>query len=387
MSVIRSYAFRVDLPVKAVLEEKDVLDLTTHAARATGALSPDALHIVPAKDAWTPLSAPVPGRLITGTLPGDHHARFLLRLPRDWNGKLVVAAASGITDETTYDLYFSDYALSKGYAFAATDKGMCRSVLDGTTVLMPMIPEASVERWASRLEALAALAQELATKHRGRAPERTYAVGLSNGGYIARKAAESASGLFDGALEISGVLWRADRGNLLRELPAGLRATKREPWDRDALAALGFGAEGDWRPLLSFYRALYWEASLGIFVADLDPEYSGALEDYDFDARPTTVRARVERFQNTGDLKVPLISLAGEKDYLISCAGHARAYEALVRSCGNASKHRTRYYPSSSHIDTNREMFPFVEPLMPRAHAAFDELVSWVERSVRPVAV
>jgi hypothetical protein len=257
---------------------------------------------------------------------------------------------------------------------------MRRTVLDGTTVLMPMIPEASVSLWASRLEALAALSKELAAKRRGRAPEKTYAVGLSNGGFIARRAAESDSGLFDGALEISGVLWRAGEGNLLRELPAALRATKKEPWDRAALAALGFGAEGKWEPLLAFYRAAYWEASLGIFVADLDPEYSGALEDYDLDARPESVRARVEGFQNTGDLKVPLISLAGERDYLISCTGHARAYEALVRSRGKGALHRTSYFASSSHIDTNREIFPFVEPLMPRAHAAFDELAAWVEK-------
>jgi len=380
MSIVRSFAFRADLPVKPVLEEKEVLDLTTHTARATGAVSPDAQHIV-SPGTLTPLAAPVPGLLITGTLPGDHHARFLLRLPREWNGKLVVGAASGITDETTYDLYFSDYVLSKGYAFAATDKGMRRTVLDGTTVLMPMIPEASVSRWASRLESLAALSKELAAKHRGRAPEKTYAVGLSNGGFIARKAAESSSGLFDGALEISGVMWRADRGNLLRELPALMRATKKEPWDAKTLAALGFGAEGQWQPLLAFYRAVYWEASLGIFVADLDPEYSGALEDYDLDARPAAVRARVEEFQNSGELKVPLISLAGEKDYLISCAGHARAYEALVRSRGKAALHRMKYFPNASHIDTNRDMFPFVEPLMPRAHAAFDELIDWIERA------
>jgi hypothetical protein len=379
MSVIRAFAFRADVPRAPVLEEKEVPDLSTRTARATEALPPDALHIVPGKESWTPLEAPVPGRLITGTLPGDHHARFVLRIPRDWNGRLVVAAASGITDETTYDLYFSDLALSKGYAFAATDKGVRRTVLDGTTVLMPMIPEASVERWASRLEALAAFSNELAAKHRGRAPEKTYAVGLSNGGFIARRAAESASGLFDGALEISGVLWRADRGNLLRELPAALRATRKDPWDAKALAALGFGAEGDWKPLLAFYRAAYWEASLGIFVADLDPEYAGALEDYDFDARPAAVRARVEGFSNTGDLRVPLISLAGERDYLISCAGHARAYEDLVRSRGKGGLHRMRCFASSSHIDTNRDMFPFVEPLMPRAHEAFDELATWVE--------
>lgn len=385
MSLIRAFAFRADLPRAPVLAEKEVPDLTTHTARASGTIAPDALHIVPSKDAWTPLDAPVPGRLITGTLPEDHHARFLLRLPRDWNGSLVVAAASGITDENTYDVYFSDFLLSRGYAFAATDKGMRRTVLDGTTVLMPMIPESSVALWASRLEALAAFSKALAAERRGRAPKRTYAAGLSNGGFIARRAAESSSGLFDGALEISGVLWRADRGSLLRELPAALRATKKEPWDTVALERLGFAAGGKWDPVLAHYRAVYWEASLGIFVADLDPGYDGPLEDYDLDARPAAVRALIESFQNTGDLRVPLVSLSGERDYLISCAGHARAYEALVRSRGKTSLHRMKYFAESSHIDTNRELFPFVEPLMPRAHAAFDELVAWVETSPAPL--
>lgn len=384
MSVIRSFAFQADLPRNPVLDERDVPDLTTRAARAAGTVAPDALHIAPPKELWTKLDAAVPGRLVSGTVPDDHHARFLLRLPEKWNGRLVVAAASGITDENTYDLYFSDYLVSRGYAFAATDKGVRRTVLDGTTVMMPMIPETSVTRWASRLEALAAHAKGLAARHFGRAPEKTYAVGLSNGGFIARRAAESASGLFDGALEISGVLWRADRDSLLRELPAALRATKKEPWDLAALDKLGFAGGGQWDSVLALYRLAYWEASLGIFLADLDPEYDGALEDYDLDARPASVRARIEGFQNTGELRVPLVSLAGERDYLISCSGHARAYEDLVRSRGKSALHRMKYFPESAHIDTSAETFPFVEPLMPRAHEAFDELVAWVERTPAP---
>ena len=379
MSLIRAYGFRADLPRTAVLDESDSLDLTTRGARANGALSPDALHIAPSREEWTELASAVPGRLVTGTLPDDHHARFLLRLPRAWNGRLVVAASSGITDETTYDVYFSDYLLSRGFAFAATDKGVRRRVLDGTTMLMPMIPESSVAVWASRLEALAEYARELAARRYGRVPEKTYAAGLSNGGFIARRAAESASGLFDGALEISGVLWRSDSGNLLRELPAALRATRREPWDRPALEALGFNAGGAWDPVLALYRSVYWEASLGFFLADLDPAYAGPLEDYDLDARPADVRARIAGLQNTGDLRVPLISISGERDYLISCAGHARAYETLVRARGKGALHRAKYFPNSAHIDTNRGLFSFVEPLMPRAHAAFDELVAWVE--------
>lgn len=382
MSLIRAYGFRVDVPPKPVLDERALPDLTTRAARETGTLASDALHIAPPKSLWTPLEAPVPGRLFSGTLPADHHARFLLRLPENWNGRLVVAAASGITDENTYDLYFSDFLVSRGYAFAATDKGVRRTILDGTTALMPMIPEASLSAWAGRLESLAAHARALIARRAGREPEKTYAVGLSNGGYVARRAAESASGLFDGALEISGVLWRADRGNLLRELPAALRATKGAAWDGAALKALGFDADARWEPVRAFYRAAYWEASLGLFIQDLDPAYDGPVEDYDLDTRPADVHRRLEALQNTGDLKVPLISLSGEKDYLISCAGHARAYEDLTRSRGKAALHRIKYFPESSHIDTNAEMFPFVAPLMPRAHEAFLELAAWAENAL-----
>ncbi|MBI3565277.1 MAG: hypothetical protein HY079_08790 [Elusimicrobia bacterium] len=173
MSTIRSYAFKADLPVAPVLERSESADLTTGPARAAGTLAADALHIAPPKAYWTPLAAPVPGTLFRGTLPDDHHARFVLRLPRDWNGRLVVAAASGVTDEDTYDLWFADFALSRGYAFAATDKGVRRAVLDGTTVLMPMIPEAGVTRWPSRLEALVRHARALAQQARGRAPAKT----------------------------------------------------------------------------------------------------------------------------------------------------------------------------------------------------------------------
>lgn len=379
MSLIRAYGFRVEAPRAPSLTVAELDDLTTAPARASGTLSPDALHIVPAPERWTRLDAPVPGTLVRGTLPDDHRARFLLRIPRDWNGRLVVAAASGITDETTYDLYFSDHALSRGFAFAATDKGVRRALIDGDTVLMPMVPEAGLARWASRLEALTVLARAQCAERRGRAPERTYAIGLSNGGFLARRAAESATLGIDGAVEVSGVMWRADRGNLLRELPAALRATAREPWDRDALAALGYDGGDRWDAPLSFHRSIYWESSLGLFVQDLDPEYAGPIEDYDFDARPASVRARVEALQNTGDLRAPLFSIAGTRDHLISCSGHARAYADLVRERGRADLHRLEIVEDAGHVDAISQQFPFQVPLMPRLHAAFDALVERVE--------
>ncbi|MDD5301722.1 MAG: hypothetical protein PHS14_01325 [Elusimicrobia bacterium] len=375
MSVPRAFAFRVDLPREASVVEADLPDLTTTGRE----ISEDALHIAPPKALWTKVAKPVPGMLVTGTLAPENRARFLLRVPRDWNGRLVVAAASGITDESTYDLYFSDFLLSKGYAFAATDKGVRRALLDGDTVVMPMTPESSVRRWPGRLETLAATARALLLRRRGAEPSRVYAVGLSNGGFLARRAAEM--GFVDGAVDVSGVMWRADKGNLLRELPALLRAVSKEPWDQDALARAGFPrVDAKWKPLADLYKLVYWESSLGVFVSDLDPSYSGALEDYDLDSRPQ-VLAAIREFENTGDLKAPLISISGRHDYLIACAGHAEAYRDLVRSRGKSDLHRLIFEDDAAHIDTNADAFPFVTPLMPRAHAAFDELVAWVEKT------
>ncbi len=381
MKVIRAFGMRLESPRPAVRAEKDLPDLTTLSQRDSGDLAPDALHIAPPKEFWTPLHKPVPGRLIEGTLPDDHFARFLLRLPRDWNGRLVVAASSGITDERTYDLYFSDFLLSRGYAFASTDKGMRRAVLDGDTVLIPRVPENSILRWTERLEALAGISKELAARRYGRAPQRTYCVGLSNGGYLARRAAESSEGLCDGAVEISGVLWRAGQGNLLRQLPAALRATAQEPWDRAALERAGFpSGDARWDPVIASYRQVYWESTLSFLLGDFDWDYDGPPERYDLDSRPAAVSARVRAVENTGELRVPLISVAGRRDFLISCAGHAEAYRDLVLSRGKAGLHRMIFVDNASHIDTNREAFPFIAPLMPEAHKAFEELVARVER-------
>ncbi len=379
MNALRALGLRFDLPRPASRTETEVEDLTTRAQRRDGALAADALHIMPPKEFWTPVPAAVPGRIVEGRLPEDHFARFVLRLPKQWNGGLVVAGASGITDERTYDLYFSDYFLSRGYAFAATDKGVRRALLDGDTMLLPMVPESSVTRWYSRLEALARFSREAAAAYYGRPPEFTYAVGLSNGGNLARRAAESDSGLFDGALEVSGVLWTPER-NLLRQLPAALRATAQKEPDAAALERAGFPAgDGRWAPVLALYRQVYWRAVLHLFIADLDPDYAGEVEDYDLDARPASVRAAIGAFQNTGDLKVPLVSIAGGRDYLISAREHALAYRDLVAAKGKSGLHRLIVVEDASHIDTNRETFDFIPPLMPRAHEAFAELAGRVE--------
>jgi hypothetical protein len=76
----------------------------------------------------TPLSpsVPVPGIQVEGWFADDpaNEARFLLRFPDNWNGKLVVAGASGTRSEYNGDWAWSDYVLPKGYAYASQNKGV-----------------------------------------------------------------------------------------------------------------------------------------------------------------------------------------------------------------------------------------------------------------------
>src|SRR5216110_3368825 len=68
----------------------------------------------------------VPGLQLQAHIASDPlgQARFLLRLPADWNGRLVVAGASGTRSEFNGDFAWSDYVLQQGYAYASQNKGV-----------------------------------------------------------------------------------------------------------------------------------------------------------------------------------------------------------------------------------------------------------------------
>src|SRR6266568_6214757 len=82
--------------------------------------------IAPAPPNQTTITKVVPGIQVEGYFADDptHEARFLLRFPNDWNGKLVMAGASGTRSEYNGDFAWSDYVLQKGYAYASQNKGV-----------------------------------------------------------------------------------------------------------------------------------------------------------------------------------------------------------------------------------------------------------------------
>src|ERR1043166_8886711 len=78
--------------------------------------------IAPSAAKRPPITKAVPGIQINGRIASDPtgEARFLLRLPDDWNGRLVVAGASGTRSEFNGDFAWSDYVVQKGDAYGST---------------------------------------------------------------------------------------------------------------------------------------------------------------------------------------------------------------------------------------------------------------------------
>ena len=168
--------------------------------------------------------------------PGQ--ARFLLRLPNDWNGRLVVAGASGTRSEFNGDFAWSDYVVQKGYAYASQNKGVLNlrsrpppiRWRAGSIPLPPRVRALLRQRSRPALHALGAIhGQGGGTRTRrregglrpvGRA--FTYAVGTSNGGYQVRRAVEIAPKLFDGGVDWEGTFVDEHAPNLLTDLPPAI---------------------------------------------------------------------------------------------------------------------------------------------------------------------
>src|SRR5262245_5609579 len=202
----------------------------------TGAFTPRTDRAV-ITDVPTPITRTVAGLQVQGRFADDPagQARFLLRFPHDWNGRLVVAGASETRSGFNGDLAFSDYVLQRGSASAwqkkagltfkfppAPDPLGCRLNPTSTTFVRFYANDADkpFTEWTDYMIKTARLARDAAKAEYGHHPRRTYAVGASNGGYQVRRAIEEAPDLFDG-----GVDWEGTHAgpNVLVDLPLMLR--------------------------------------------------------------------------------------------------------------------------------------------------------------------
>ncbi len=417
------------------LNTKDVFTAADEAGRINIGAN-DWVDGKPVRSAWNIPRMSVPGYQITGMY---EDSKFVLRIPKNWNGKLVVAASPGIREETAADTLFSDYVVTKGYAYACTDKGTRGEVIPDfsageTTIKNPALNQAfttfayapkpgdpafndSPMEWNYRTRQLTQGSREALHNLKGKNPERTYLIGCSNGGYVVRYALEhNDDNLWDGGGDWEGVLWRADDVNLLAVFDdlvvnhmiytnyikkiTGVDATDKEKVKAKAVLDKWLAPESEfvWNtPAFQTYFWAYWMPSLDMYRRAVDPDFIhkqpwskvGTMPekylDWDYYKRPDSIRAWFRMMENTGNINKPLITVHGNWDCLIPLKASSLPYRALIKEKDKADIYRLYIVDHGNHLDgwvgdPKKDPDKKLQLIMPYAHQAFDMLVDWVEK-------
>jgi hypothetical protein len=352
----------------------------------------------------------VPGVQVDGYFPDsssfntnhgwNHDAQYVIRLPNNWNGKLVITGAPGVRRQYALDVLISDWVLARGYAFASTDKGNSGVFFfrDGAT------PGDAVSEWNERVSELTVAAKAVVRQRYGRNATYTYMTGISNGGYLTRFALENHQELYDGGVDWEGTLFRAEGPNLQTYLPSAL---KYYPAYRDgsqaahdAIIAAGFAPGSEF--LWAFHYQVYWDLTQRIYREEFDPDYDGALEagtpfcasgtpncdaDYDYFSRPPAVQDAIAKIELTGKIKRPMITLHGTLDSLLPISTDSDVYAQLIQDAHREELHRYYVIEAGNHVDSLYGAFPTqLRPILPCYRAAFQALESWVEHKNAPPA-
>jgi 3HB-oligomer hydrolase (3HBOH) len=379
----------------------------------------DRAKIAPVAGQGTPITKAVPGVQLDARIANDPtgQARFLLRLPDDWNGRLVVAGASGTRSEFNGDIAWSDYVVQEGYAYASQNKGVLNLFLTSVTgaggpqdcrlnPASPVFvhfydddPGQQFTRWRQYIIAAAKLARQGLAAHYGHGPRYTYAVGTSNGGYQVRRAVETAPDLFDGGVDWEGTFVDHNAPNLLTDLPAGVLNLPdyiASGYSANSTAAKNLLAAGYPPDLLtgpaaspslwSTYAADFWEVTFCQWQKRLDPSYNTYVDGtstYNYVARESVsdVSDQLSDFATSGRIQRPLITIAGTMDSLLPIDHHARAYARKVAARREDGHPPYRLYEvqNGNHIEAYKALFPQLELIEPHAQHAFDLLVQSVE--------
>ncbi|EST33733.1 hypothetical protein N566_19205, partial [Streptomycetaceae bacterium MP113-05] len=386
----------------------------------------DSSHTVPAD--WAGLTASgtdvptgVPGIQIDGYFPDasagnthhgwNHDAQFVIRLPDDWNGGLVVTGAPGVRAQYANDRAIADHVLARGYAFASTDKGN----VGGTFHEDGRRPGDAVAEWNRRVTQLTRAARTVVDRRYHRPPDRTLAAGQSNGGYLVRWQLENRPRLYDGGVDWEGTLWRADgRGprrsgqgpNLFTFLPPALRAYpvyaaggEGAEAAHTRMTAAGFPAGSEF--LWPYHYAHYWDATQRIYREEFDPRYDGDREagtpfcepgsgpgcdaDYVYPDRPHVVHRAVDRIGLTGRIGKPLITLHGTLDVLLPISRSSDVYARMVREAGRGDLMRYYRVEDGTHVDGLFDIHPDrLRPLEPCFRSSLAALEGWLDGQADP---
>jgi hypothetical protein len=364
------------VPGAAYQETACLEDLTTAGTVATGHTNP--ADYAGLTHSALPQQSGVPGLQIDGYFPDssttntnhgwNHDSQFVLRLPANWNGGLVVSGSPGVRAQYANDKAISDWVLAHGYAFAATDKGNTGAnfFTDGTR------PGDAIVEWNTRTTQLARAARATVAQRYGRPPSETIAAGLSNGGYLVRWQLENHPELYTRGVDLEGTLWADNEPNLFTFLPPAIRGYEQPGGpDRNAIVAAGFDPGSDF--LWDFHYNVYWKLTQRIYAAELDPTYQGTEADYDYTTRPQAQQA-VRRIALSGKIGRPLTTLHGTLDSLLPITQDSDRYAEMVRQAGRSSLHTYQRIENGNHVDGLVDAYPDrLTPLVPLLQRAITD--------------
>jgi hypothetical protein len=383
----------------------------------------------------------------TCTVDCHHDAQFVIRIPDTWNGRLLSSGTPGIRDAFSSDFILSDFALEKGWAYVSQDKGNVGTNFyrDGSDEVgscgSAWCPAAAIQEWAPRMrqatrQALALL-NKIASGYGLKRVIRSYAAGISNGGYQTRMAIEldtPKDRLYDGGVDWEGTLFLASVPtglvlsgsktgyNLFTYLPATLLNypgdVTGDPAATAALAAVGLNPQSE--PLWPYHWSIYWGLTQKIYRLEMDPEYTGytcstaggpgpscvspAAEQvpptdpdatYDYGSRVSANPALSSRMQSvaeTGNIQHPLITLHGDQDSLLPEKTDSDLYAQMVQLAGHANRYRYYVVAGGNHVDSLFDDHYGIDsygtnvlrPMLPCVRGSLDALVAWVESGVAP---
>lgn len=399
----------------------------------------------------SPAAAPIPGTQIVGSLGGED--QHVLRIPDDWNGKLVVVGTPATRSAFASDAIWGDALLARGYAYAASNKAIPYNVVvepiassqsPSTAYAVPfdlasleskqmtvrfgmLAPHrVSIAAWNDDFARLTEAAQRELTRLRNKRPARTYAVGLSNGGAQVRSLLERRPDLVDGGVDWSGVFWSPDRSILdylpkfLAAMPQYVASAFTDAGARAAIVSAGFPADRHqadpkhpslWFEYYSGQPSFYSDLTLFAYALLIDPQATSSLAAGGCTPNPQdpvklpgtcaasgvgspaarasyvpSARAReaIRAFAHSGAIGKPLISIAGTADAFITPQNNAAPYLAAVQAHGRAAHYWQYLVDGGTHVDTFAPFGYGLQPQLPFAWRAFDQLVAIVEHGANP---
>ena len=336
-----------------------------------------------------------------GTHGWNHDSQFVIRMPNDWNGKLVITGAPGVRKQYASDFVIGDFVLGRGYAYASTDKGNTGTEFyeDGAE------PGDAIAEWNRRVTELAIAAKETVARRYGRAPARTYVTGISNGGYLTRWQLENRPDLYDGGVDWEGTLFDSAPGAEPAQLPpAGAQELPALPRDRRRRRRTTRSSRPASRPARSSSgttttpstgtsrSAPTARSSTPTTTARRRRARRSASRarpncdaDYDYGARAGVAGPAIDKVANTGRIGKPLLTLHGTLDTLLPIRVDSDVYARKVAAAGAGALHRYYVIEKGNHVDGRYDAFPDrLRPMLPCHHTAFVALERWVEQGAAP---